>query len=155
MHLALLAKAIVTGILAILLIVPLVMIVGLVHDRQAASQQVLADVQQAGVGAQVLTGPILVVPYRRSTSTEISNPPSGAKSVVTTHDEGRLYFLPDTLAAEVEVSTETRYRGIYSALLFNAQHAIRGTFAVPERFGVAESASVTYEFENAYVILEI
>src|SRR6185295_15158263 len=94
----LLVKAIVTAILAAGLILPLAAIVGLVRDRQSASDAVLLDVQRAGVGAQTLTGPLLVVPFRRSVETEVTDPQTGKKNVVTTHEEGRQYFLPETLA---------------------------------------------------------
>ena len=155
MRKTLLVKALVTGILATIVIVPLTAIENIVHDRQAASTSVLADVQRAGVGTQTLIGPILVVPYRRTVQSETTDPQTGRKSTVTNEDEGRQYLLPDSLTADVRVSSEMRYRGIYSALLYNAHHTITGSFAVPERFGVAESPNVSYAFSPAYLILGI
>ena len=155
MRRSLLLKTLITGVLAVGLVVPLSAIVGMVRARHAASRSVLEDVQRAGVGAQTLTGPLLVVPFRRSVSSEVTDRETGKKTLVTTHDEGRLYFLPDVLDADVRVGTETRYRGIYSALLYNATHEIRGSFGVPERFGVAESPDTRYEFEDATLILGI
>jgi inner membrane protein len=155
MRRSLLVKAIVTGILAMTVIVPLSAIVGMVHDRQALSAGVLQDVQRAGVGTQTLIGPILVVPYRRTVKTEVTDPQKGTKSTVTNEDEGRQYFLPDALTADVRVTTEMRYRGIYSALLYNAHHTIRGSFAVPDRFGVAESPNTAYAFSDSYLIFGI
>ncbi|HEX4824312.1 MAG TPA: cell envelope integrity protein CreD [Candidatus Polarisedimenticolaceae bacterium] len=155
MRRTLLVKAIVTGILAMAVIVPLSAIVSMVHDRQALSAGVLEDVQRAGVGTQTLIGPILIVPYRRTLAIEVTDPKSGAKSTNTTEDEGRLYFLPETLTADVRVSTEMRHRGIYSALLYNAHHTINGSFALPERFGVAENPNATYAFSDPFLILGI
>jgi inner membrane protein len=155
MRRSLLVKGIVTGFLTVGLIVPLTAIFGLVRSRQAASRSVLADVQQASVGPQTLIGPILVVPFRRSVETEITDPHTRQRTVVTRLEEGREIFLPEVLATDVRVGTEVRYRGIYSALLYDAEHRITGSFAVPERFGFTEAASAALTFSEAYVILGI
>ncbi len=155
MRRSLLVKAIVTCVLAVAIVLPLSAIVGMVHDRQAASLSVLRGIQLSGVGAQTVTGPILAVPYRRTLHTEVTEPQTGKKSIVTTHEEGRKYFLPESLSVHARVGTEQRYRGIYSALLYNAQHELTGTFAVPEEFGVAKGANEEYEFSEGFVILGI
>lgn len=155
MRRSLLVKAVVTCILALAIVLPLSAIVGMVHDRQAASAGVLQDIQRTGVGAQTVTGPILVVPYRRTLHTEVTEAQTGRKSIVTTHETGRRYFLPEALAVNARIGTELRYRGIYSALLYNAQQEITGSFALPEDFGIARSANEEYEFEEGFVLLGI
>jgi len=155
MRRSLLAKFVVTGILALGLILPLSAIVGMVHDRQAASTAVLRDIQQTGVGAQTVTGPILIVPYRRTVNAEVTDPQTGKKSIVTTREEGRLHFLPDALTIDARVGTEMRYRGIYSALLYDAQQQITGSFKVPASYGVTAGANEEYEFFDGIVIFGI
>ena len=152
MRRSLLAKFVVTAILALGLIFPLSAIVGMVHDRQAASIAVLRDVQQTGVGAQTVTGPILIVPYRRTVSAEVTDPQTGKKSIVTTRDGGRLHFLPDALTIDARVGTEMRHRGIYSALLYDAQQQISGSFNLPANYGVTAGANFQLFYQKSFLL---
>jgi inner membrane protein len=151
----LLIKGAITAFLAVALVLPLVAIGGLVGARQESSRAVLEDIQQAGVGTQTLTGPILVLPFRRTIETETTDVATGKKSTLTRYEEDRQYFLPEALDATVRVGTELRYRGIYSARLFDADHEIRGSFTLPDGFGIPPLAHVTYEFREAFLILAI
>ena len=56
----------VIALLMLLLMIPLLMIGGMVSDRQHLRDGVLADIARSSSGEQHLTGPILVVPYRKT-----------------------------------------------------------------------------------------
>ena len=148
-------KALVTSGLALALILPLGAILSVVRERHAASQSVLVEIQQTGVGAQTLVGPILVVPYRKTVVAEVVDSQTKQRSLATTAEDGRLHFLPETLSVSARVSTEKRMRGIYSALLYDAQQAITGSFVVPDGFGVLDVAGTTYAWGDAYVLLGV
>lgn len=155
MRKSLLVKVIVTGILAIGLIVPLSSIQGIVSERQAASEGVLREIQQSGVGAQRVTGPILAVPYRKTVVSTEMDEKTHKKTVVENSEDGQLYFLPDSLTINAQVSTETRHRGIYSALLYDSEQSLSGSFSVPANFGITNAAGTSYVWGEAAILLGI
>ena len=53
------------ALLILLLLIPLLMIDGLIDERQQARNGVLENIAQSSSYSQQVTGPILVVPYRR------------------------------------------------------------------------------------------
>ncbi len=154
MRKSLFVKVLVTGILAFLLIIPLSAIQGIVAERQVASQGVLTEIQQSGVGSQRLIGPILTVPYRKTVTLQVVDR-NNKKSEIKNSENGQVYFLPDTLNINANVTTETRHRGIYSALLYNADQSLSGSFSVPENFGVAPALNTIYEWGEASVLLGV
>lgn len=56
-------KLFITGVVAAVLIVPLMMVYALVWDRENQSQQAQSQITAGWGGAQVVTGPLLVIPY--------------------------------------------------------------------------------------------
>jgi inner membrane protein len=153
-RIALIAKFVVAGLLALLLFVPLVAISGLTAERQSSSQQVLADIQRLGVGEQRILGPILVIPYRKTVVSKTADS-RGVSTDVSTTTSGQLHFLPSGLTIESDVTTETRYRGIYSALFYTARQKISGTIVVPEKLGVEPAPNESYTFSAGRLILAI
>lgn len=149
-------KALVTVILALLLIVPLGAIQGIVSERSTLRRGVIANIQRSAVTPQTLVGPILVVPYRKTTI-ETTTDASGKPSTYTRHEDGQVRFIPDDLSITTAVETEHRSRGIYSALLYHTTNTLGASFTVPERFGVAEldSQVVSYAWGRAFLALGI
>ena len=56
-------KAIVTGLLALLLALPLGMVQQTVLERQARQARVVEEIAASSAGAQQIAGPLLVLPY--------------------------------------------------------------------------------------------
>ena len=54
------------GLLMVLLMIPLSLIDGVVNERQWQRNGVLQDIARSSSGEQQLTGPLLVVPYRKT-----------------------------------------------------------------------------------------
>lgn len=153
---SLLVKALVTAGVAGVLCIPLGAIRGVVAERMALRDGVIADIHRSAVGPQKLVGPILVVPYRR-TFIETSTASDGKTTTVARADTGQLRFVPEELTVDTTMTTEYRYRGIYSALLYNSHHTISGAFALPENLGVSEGGieRVAYTWGQAYVTLGV
>lgn len=155
MRLALFLKMLVTAGLALILIIPLSAIQSVVAERQNVSAGVLREIQATGVGSQTLTGPILVVPYRRKTMVPSYDEKTKKTTLLPTYENGQTHFLPEVLGVKARVGTEMRHRGIYNVLLYNAQQTINGSFAVPENFGLPTAPSVSYEWYEPYVLIGI
>jgi len=76
------------ALLILLLLIPLLMIDGIIDDRQQRRDGVLEDIARSSSYSQQISGPVMVVPYRKVIRTwktrekTASNIWSSAKSVV-------------------------------------------------------------------------
>jgi inner membrane protein len=140
------------AILIALLLIPLLMIGGLIQDRQEQRDQVVRDIAQSSSFAQQISGPMLVVPYRkieRRWKTEDGKSYQEASQVA-----GHLYFLPETFDLKAGIDTELRSRGIYEARLFHADNHISGQFKIPANWGITEDFA-DYRFDPAFLVVGI
>jgi inner membrane protein len=108
------------AILVLLLLIPTSMIESLIHERQSYRQQAIRNVSSSWAEAQTLAGPILTIPY------QVTYRNSNDQLVETTE---YAHFLPDLLQIETSISPETRRRGIYEAVVYNAQMEFKGSFS--------------------------
>ena len=153
MRRTLLVKAAAVALLAFVLIVPLAAVRSTIEERHALSGSVLQDIKSSGVREQRVLGPVLIVPYTKTVTSELTDATTGAKTTVKTTEPGYLHFLPESLDVRAQVRTETRQRGIYSALMFRARHTLEGAFAVPAELGVTASPTVAYAWHDAYLVV--
>ena len=122
------------------LLIPLLMLSGLVQERQQRAAEVRDEVAQASSRSQRLLGPILRVVVEREVQ---HRPPSGAEGEsggiveTLTQREVRL-LLPDALHLDGEFVSERRGRSLFSALVYHLQLKGRARFALPELSGEGE-----------------
>jgi len=142
------------ALLILLLLIPLLMISGMIYDRQQLRDGVLEDIARSSSYSQQLSGPLMVVPYRKVVRTWKRNEKTNARYQETSLERGRLYFLPERFELEGQVQTELRARGIYQARLFHADNRISGHFSIPERLGIEEDFA-DYTFDSPYLAVGI
>ena len=140
------------ALLMLLLLIPLLMIGGLIEDRQNLRDNVLADIAQSSSFDQLISGPLLVVPYRKYKRRWIDKDGQSVQETVTVN--GQLYFLPETFDADINIDTELRARGIYQARLFHAKSQIAGRFKLPERWGIDKDYE-DYRFDKPFLVVGI
>ncbi|HET9825732.1 MAG TPA: cell envelope integrity protein CreD, partial [Chitinophagaceae bacterium] len=116
----LIIKGLIIGMLALLLMIPAFFVQSLVQEREARQQQAFAEVSSKWANRQNITGPVLVIPYTRS-STDNDGRPILIKSLA--------YFLPDQLAISSEVVPIRKYRGIYQVMLYSSMIELSGLFS--------------------------
>jgi len=116
------SKAVAIGILLVFFLIPSIMVSSLVDERSERRDGTVASVGESWGRAQMLQGPVLVLPYDR-----ISTDSAGK---VTTIEENA-FFLPDTLDTNGELTTEIRSRGIYQVPVYTTHLAIKGSFPEP------------------------
>ncbi|MFM5907932.1 MAG: inner membrane CreD family protein, partial [Novosphingobium sp.] len=130
-------KLLLVGLIAFVLIVPLMMVYGLVWDRQNQAQTAQAAINEGWGGPQVISGPVIVVPFRTTqTQTEEVNGKSTSKVVEV---EKLFYISPVSNAVSTKVDPEERKKSIYRSVLYTAHVTGAAKFALPadlERFGV-------------------
>lgn len=136
------------------LMIPLLMIDGLIQERQELRDDVLTDIARSSSYRQQLSGPLLVVPYRKVVRIWKTNEKSNLRYQEQGEERGRLYFLPEHFELDGQVQTELRARGIYQARLFHANSRISGQFAVPEQLGIKEDFA-DYRFEQPFLAVGI
>jgi inner membrane protein len=144
----------VIALLIVLLLIPLLMIGGMVSDRQQLRDGVLADIARSSSGEQHITGPILVVPYRKTLREWKTHKKTGVRYLEEREYRSRLYFLPEQFQLNAQVLTEERNRGIYQARLYHSDNQVSGYFQVPAQFGISENYA-DYHFEPAFLSVGI
>ena len=124
------ARMLFVGLLVLSLQIPIAMIGDLLSERQTRHQEAIQEVASKWGKLQVITGPVLTVPYRHRW-TEIGN-----KRQMIAHSEVRhATFLPDRLSARGEMKSEIRYRGIFSVPIYRIQADVKGEFSRPDFAG--------------------
>ncbi|MGY2238924.1 cell envelope integrity protein CreD [Pseudomonas gingeri] len=141
------------ALLMLLLLIPLMMIDGMIDERQSLRDGVLEDIARSSSYSQLVSGPVMVVPYRQ-TVREWKTNDKGERFQQTSETSGRLYFLPERFELDGKVQTELRARGIYEARLFHASNHISGTFALPAQLGISEDFA-DYRFDEPYLAVGI
>ena len=116
----LIIKGLIIGVLALLLLIPAHFVQELVQERQARQQEAFNELSSKWANRQDIAGPVLVIPYTRS-STDNNGKPIIIKSMT--------YFLPDQLTISSRVVPIKKYRGIYQVMLYSSVINITGAFS--------------------------
>jgi inner membrane protein len=142
------------ALLILLLLVPLLMIDGIIDDRQQRRDGVLEDIARSSSYSQQVSGPVMVVPYRKVIRTWKTREKNGEQYLELSEERGRLYFLPERFELDGQVQTEQRFRGIYEARLFHAENRISGHFSLPAQLGITEDFT-DYHFDAPFLAIGI
>ena len=121
------------GILLLLLLIPSTMVESLITERAANRDAATAEISSQWGGAQLVLGPVLVLPYTARETDE-----KGHVSETTRY----LSLLPDTLTTTGTLAPEQRHRGIYEVVVYRAGLHVQGSFQAPPLadLGVAPEA---------------
>jgi inner membrane protein len=130
------------GALLVLLLVPLLMLDGLVRERQQMKRTAARDVSQMWGGPQTLAGPLVAVPYRFPDTAERAG------------RSGTVYFLPDSLDYDADLAPEVRQRGIFRVPLYKTTVAIRARFG-PLDVAAAGVPPSTLQWDDARLVVGV
>ncbi len=124
-------------LVGMLLTVPLLMTYALVYDRQNQAQTAQAEINAGWGGAQILSGPLIAVPFR---TTETTLEEVGGKQVSRAVEVEKMFYIsPTENRVATQVDPEARVKSIYKSVLYTAQVKGAAKFALPadlERYGV-------------------
>ena len=140
------------ALLVVALLIPLLMIGGLIDERQSLRDSVVDDIAQSSANAQQISGPLLVVPYSRYE--RVWKVQDGKSFQETRMKHGFLTFLPETFVLDGTASTELRSRGIYEARLFHASSHVSGQFKIPAHWGIKDDLD-DYRFDTPFIAVGI
>ena len=142
------------ALLILLLLIPLLMINGVIQERQQLRDGVLEDIARSSSYSQQLSGPLMVVPYRKVVRTWKTHEKTNERYQEIGEERGRLYFLPERFELDADVQTELRSRGIYQARLFHADNRISGHCSLPVQLGIKEDFA-DYQFDQPFLAVGI
>jgi len=137
------------AILTLVLQVPVVMIWGLVGERDRTRDEAVREIASSWGEEQQVVGPYLLVPYRYET--------------VEKNKEGEDYtrsyravgvFLAEDLEIDATLKTRTLYRGIFEAPVYQGSIAVRGSFARPDFSDFGQGAREPL-WDQAQIVFEI
>ncbi len=139
------------ALLILLLLIPLLMIDGIIDERQQLRDGVLEDIARSSSYSQQLTGPVMVVPYRKVVRTWKTNEKTNKRYEEIGEARGRLYFLPERFELDGQVQTELRKRGIYEARLFHADNRIDGHFPCRRSWASKRTLPITNSTRRSWL----
>jgi inner membrane protein len=135
--------------LALMLLIPVMMIGGLVRERQGRRGEVITEVSSSWGNRQVITGPALVVPYtHRWTETS-----SRGETIVHTTDQ-KAIFLPRELHAQGTIEAENLHRGIFNVPVYKLHLNVEGEFDAPD-LAALDPATSSIDWDKASLIVGI
>ncbi|MCK4911738.1 MAG: cell envelope integrity protein CreD [Thermodesulfovibrionales bacterium] len=112
-------RLMVIGFLMTVLMIPAVMVMMLISERESRRDSVVYEVSGKWGGVQHVTGPVLTVPFKKYYKDEKGN------LKYSTH---YAHLLPEKLEYNAVINPEIRYRGIFEVVLYNTDIHINGTF---------------------------
>jgi inner membrane protein len=138
-------RLLLVGLVAFVLGIPLLMVYALVNDREAQSHTAQAAITAGWGGAQVVSGPVLVVPY-----TELVTETATVDGTRTVERRRELYLSPLVHRADIKLNPERRGYSIYDSVVYQAALAGNARFELPadlDRLGVERGRLVLDQAE--------
>jgi inner membrane protein len=118
---SILSRAIITGCLILVMMIPTFFISNLVHEREERQKNVVAEVSAKWAGAQTLSGPFLYIPYKIKIT---------AKDGKIEESVNHYWLLPEDLKVNGTVNHLIRPRSIYKVLLYRSVIKTQGQFSL-------------------------
>ncbi len=134
-------KLAIAVLIAVALMVPLLMVYGLVWDRQQQAETAQAAIGEGWGGSQTIAGPVIVIPYRATEAETVSENGRDVTRNVTRVRE--LFLSPLSNRADVTIKPEKRKKAIYETVVYESRIAGTARFALPAdlaRYGVTREA---------------
>ena len=132
------AKTLILGLIALLLLIPLLMVEGLVSSRQYEGHKATQEITSRWGESQNILTPVLVVPYTPD---------------VKDAQESALYLIPEEVSADAVLDIENRHRSIYEVAVYTAHVDLSGTWRAEEIRRALSEVKGTYDLSRAKVAL--
>ena len=116
-------------VVGFVLTIPLVSVYLLAYDRESQSREASRSITAGWGGPQTMTGPVLVIPYKATTTETILQ---NGQSVTRTNEVTReLTLAPEIIELSTDMKPEVRKRSIYEAVVYDTQASGKARFAFP------------------------
>ena len=123
-------KLLLAALVGAALLVPLLFVYALVSDRQHQARVAQDSIAAGWAGPQIITGPLLVIPYRAErVTTENVNGQSVTRTVRTREE---LFLSPERQAVDTAIDPDVKERAIYKSVIYDVGVSGTATFVLPE-----------------------
>jgi inner membrane protein len=135
--------------------IPLAMTQGVLRERRGYQQQAKDEIAAIWGHSQLVTGPVLAVPYSYRQPVVRPKVVNGKKEDVEELASfyATAYFLPEMLKVQGRIEPEVRRRGIYETVVYSTKLKLEGNFQ-PD-FGAAGIGVEKVLWENAKIIFGV
>jgi inner membrane protein len=116
-------KLLLVCLLVLAMGIPLLIVGGLVAERQGRAAQVTAEIGAAAGGPQVVGGPMLLVPYQRTVETQDERGRTQRRT-----ERGSYVVFADTGTADATLQVQDRKVGIYRAATYSSVTEFEASF---------------------------
>jgi inner membrane protein len=155
------------AVIAYVMTIPMGYIRNLTNERRYRYQSVVDGIASTWGEPQTFTGPILHVPYTMRYQVSEEVPLTAAELTLeqsrggtrtykevqkTVEEHSAALVLPDNLAISGTVSTEERYRSIYTARVYSANLKVSGNFSKLDISGIGESIAEVHWNKAALLV---
>jgi inner membrane protein len=119
-------KVIFIVVLGLVLLIPLLMISSLVHERSQRKLEVGQEITSKWGQSQEVSGPVIAIPYEKEIITKVKE--GNALKTMVSYQTEYLHLLPNKLQVSQDVKPETRSRGIYNSIVYTSLTEMKGDF---------------------------
>jgi len=111
------------------ILVPLLLIRGVIHDREAYRRDAVREIARSEAAAQGIAGPVLVVPWTETVEVEEKNSAGEVvRKVKRDGESGEWLFFPETMALEGAMKPYTRRRGLHEVRMYTLSGQLAADF---------------------------
>lgn len=121
------------GFLILILLIPTSWIEDLIRERQSRSDEVIREVSDKWSGRQMLSGPVLRIPFTKMEKTKTWYEGKQVEEIIETNHYA--YFLPEEYRVKNDITTEVRKRGIFEVVVYKSGITMNAQFSVPDFSG--------------------
>lgn len=140
-------KLLLVCLLVLVMGVPLLIVGGLVGERQSRAAQVTTTIGADAGGSQTVGGPMLLVPYQRTVETTDDQGRTQRRT-----DRGTYVVFAETGEATADLTVEERRSGIYRAAIYRANTEFDAAFRPAATLNGVDS-SYRFDWSQARVAM--
>lgn len=141
-----LIKGFFIGLLALLLMIPMMFVKNLVHEREERQQEASREITGKWAGSQNIVGPLIGIPFWKDNEGDTATKKFKSKHIA--------YFLPDVLNITATVHPKEKHRGIFKVMLYDSKTTISGSFNKLE-FEKLNIAADKFIWNEAFIKMHI
>ena len=119
-------KLIMLIILILIMLIPISMVEDLIYERTTMRSEAETKISQSWGGSQVLTGPVLKIPYKKKISEKKNI--NGEEHKIHRYETHHIFMLSDELDIKTKMESEIRYLGIYDVPVYMSHSDIKASF---------------------------
>lgn len=113
-------KGCIIGCLALILMIPMLYVKDIIREREQRQREAAAEISSKWAGPQNIIGPVIGIPFWKSTGGDTSARKNVYKQIA--------WFLPERLDITASVNPREKHRGIFKVMLYDAKIRLAGLF---------------------------